>query len=183
MQVSVGRATAPRSWATTAPPPRSLSLSRSLTLTLTRPRRQVYHVHDVERGRHLDTRRGSRSAAVAQACCSAQQLRDRAAPILADRSGRLCRNQGRRGRPARPKRLVGRGWPKLGAASGVAWCREPAGRGSDLVADVLQVILLALERGCTRRDDIVDFVNQRSRSINPCGKPLPRGFGQLALQL
>ena len=52
-----------------------------------------------------------------------------------------------------------------------------------LVSDALQVILLALERGCTRRDDIVDFVNQRSRSINPCGKPLPRGFGQLALQL
>ena len=29
----------------------------------------------------------------------------------------LCRKQGRYGRPARPKRLIGRGWPELGAAS------------------------------------------------------------------
>ena len=28
----------------------------------------------------------------------------------------LCRDQGRYGRPARPKRLIGPGWPKLGAA-------------------------------------------------------------------
>ena len=28
----------------------------------------------------------------------------------------LCRDQARYGRPARPKRLIGRGWPKLGAA-------------------------------------------------------------------
>ena len=28
----------------------------------------------------------------------------------------LCEKQGRYGRPARPKRLIGRGWPKLGAA-------------------------------------------------------------------
>eukprot|EP00964_Phaeocystis_antarctica_P033562 scaffold19028_cov47-Phaeocystis_antarctica.AAC.1 len=27
-----------------------------------------------------------------------------------------CEKQGRYGRPARPKRLIGRGWPKLGAA-------------------------------------------------------------------
>jgi len=47
----------------------------------------------------------------------------------------------------------------------------PAGRClCHLVSNVLQVILLALERGCTRRDDIVDFVNQRSRSIKPCGR-------------
>ena len=29
---------------------------------------------------------------------------------------KLCGKQGRYGRPARPKRLIGRGWPKLGAA-------------------------------------------------------------------
>ena len=29
---------------------------------------------------------------------------------------RLCGKQGLYGRPARPKRLVGRGWPKLGGA-------------------------------------------------------------------
>ena len=28
----------------------------------------------------------------------------------------LCRNQGLYGRPARPNRLIGRGWPELGAA-------------------------------------------------------------------
>ena len=28
----------------------------------------------------------------------------------------LCRNQGLHGRPARPNRLIGRGWPELGAA-------------------------------------------------------------------
>ena len=31
----------------------------------------------------------------------------------------LCRNQGLYGRPARPNRLIGRGWPELGAAE--AW--------------------------------------------------------------
>eukprot|EP00964_Phaeocystis_antarctica_P077892 scaffold48399_cov35-Phaeocystis_antarctica.AAC.1 len=33
----------------------------------------------------------------------------------------LCGKQGRYGRPARPKRLIGRGWPKLGAACGTIW--------------------------------------------------------------
>ena len=33
----------------------------------------------------------------------------------------LCREQGLYGRPAWPKRLVGRGWPKLGAAWGILW--------------------------------------------------------------
>ena len=39
-----------------------------------------------------------------------------------------------------------------------------------LVSAVLQVIVQALECGCTRRDDIVDFVNQRRHSISPCGE-------------
>ena len=34
----------------------------------------------------------------------------------------LRRNQGLRGRVAQPKRLIGRGWPKLGAACGMTWC-------------------------------------------------------------
>ena len=32
------------------------------------------------------------------------------------KGAKLCGNQGRYGRPARPKRLIGRGWPKLGVA-------------------------------------------------------------------
>ena len=60
----------------------------------------------------------------------------------------------------------------------------PAGRClCHLVSNVLQVILLALERGCTRRDDIVDFVNQRSRSIKHVEGCPPRGSAQLALKL
>ena len=39
-----------------------------------------------------------------------------------------------------------------------------------LVSVVLQVIVQALECGCTRRDDIVDFVTQRRHSIRPCGE-------------
>jgi len=39
-----------------------------------------------------------------------------------------------------------------------------------LVSVVLQVIVQALEAGCTRRDDIVDFVTQRRHSIRPCGE-------------
>ena len=33
-----------------------------------------------------------------------------------------CGEQGRYGRPARPKRLICRGWPHLGAAPGTLWC-------------------------------------------------------------
>ena len=33
-----------------------------------------------------------------------------------------CGKQGRYGRPARPKRLIGRGWPELGAAWSTMWC-------------------------------------------------------------
>ena len=29
--------------------------------------------------------------------------------------------KGRHGRPARPERRIGRGWPELGAAGGVLW--------------------------------------------------------------
>ena len=36
-------------------------------------------------------------------------------------SSPLCREQGLYGRPARPRRRIGRGWPKLGAAWGVLW--------------------------------------------------------------
>ena len=35
-----------------------------------------------------------------------------------------CGNQGKYGRPARPKRLIGRGWPTLRAAWGAIWRRE-----------------------------------------------------------
>ena len=34
----------------------------------------------------------------------------------AQRAWLPCGKQGRYGRPARPKRLIGRGWPKLGTA-------------------------------------------------------------------
>ena len=33
----------------------------------------------------------------------------------------LCGKQGLYGRPARPKRLIGRGWPKLRVACGTSW--------------------------------------------------------------
>ena len=33
----------------------------------------------------------------------------------------LCGKQGRYGWPARPKRLIGRGWPHLGAVPGILW--------------------------------------------------------------
>ena len=34
---------------------------------------------------------------------------------------RLCGKRGRYGRPARPERLIGRGWPKFRAARSVIW--------------------------------------------------------------
>ena len=101
--------------------PLSRSRSGSRSLTLTRPRRQVHHVHDVERGRHLDTRRGPRCAQA----CSAAQLRDRATPVLVDRSGRVCRHEGRCVRPARPKRPMGRGGPEFGVRRGLCAERGP----------------------------------------------------------
>ena len=101
--------------------PLSRSRSRSRSLTVTRPRRQVHHVHDVERGRHLDTRRGPRCAQA----CSAAQLRDRATPVLVDRSGRVCRHEGRCLRPARPKRPMGRGGPEFRVWRGLCAERGP----------------------------------------------------------
>ena len=71
------------------------------------------------------------------------------------------------GQPARASQTAVR--PRLAGARGSlrrVLALRAAGRSlCHLASDVLQVIVLALERGCTRRDDIVEFVNQRSSSI------------------
>ena len=66
--------------------------------------RYVVHAEQVERGAR-------------QLCSHLGGLQHRHhAHALHERAGgqRLCGKQARYGRPARPKRLAGRGWPKLG---------------------------------------------------------------------
>ena len=141
------------------------TLALTLARNLTRPRRQVYHVHDIERGRQPGTRHGAgrgarRGTAVARACRGAHQYVKRGSnPALAAGPGpRQARyvtpatSHALHGRAspwtgsaivphlssltevvgyvetkaagvvwlatarARPKRLIDRGWPELGAA-------------------------------------------------------------------